>query len=159
MLFYDYEFETKKYQNMWRCITTNTFENMELYHRKQFSMNRLLSNFKKAFKIAPITLKNSIDSTYYKHKLLAIYLLTKYSSEEFETIAKEFNISVDTVMLIDANKTYAITFQDEIKLFFKQFENDYLMGKKSSLAFNESIELSISRQSNVEKDIILKITT
>ena len=139
MMYYDYNFKNEANQNTWRCITSKTFENMELYYRKQLFMIRILSYFRKAFKIAPITLKTSTDNKHYKYKLLAIYLLTKYSSEEFETIAKEFNISVDTVMLIDANKTYATTFQDEIKLFFKQFEDDYLLSRKASLSFQEDV--------------------
>ena len=154
MMFYDYEFETEEYQNTWRCISNNTFQSMELYYRKQFSISRLLSYFKKAFRIAPITLKNSTDDTLYKHKLLGIYLLTKYSNAEFEILAKEFNTSLETINLIASNNTYMTTFQDDIKLFFKQFEDDFLIDRKSSLAFKESVELAISRQSNVEEDII-----
>ena len=154
MMFYDYEFEGIEYQNTWRCISSNTFENMELYYRKQFSMQRLLSYSKKAFGITPITLKNSTDDILYKHKLLGIYLLVKYSNEEFEVIAKEFNTSLETIILVSTNNTYMTTFQDNIKLFFKQFEDDFLMDRKSSLAFKESMELAISRQSNVEEDII-----
>jgi len=154
MMFYDYEFETEKYQNAWRCISNNTFQSMELYYRKQFSMPRLLSYFKKTFKIAPITLKKSTDDKLYKYKLLGIYLLTKYSNTEFEVIAKEFNTSLETINLISSNNTYVTTFQDDIKLFFKQFEDDFLIDRKSSLAFKESVELAISRQSNVEEDII-----
>ena len=154
MMLYDYEFEGVECQNTWRCISNNTFQNIELYYRKQFSMPRLLSYFKKAFKIAPITLKRSTDDKLYKYKLLGIYLLTKYSNTEFEVIAKEFNTSFETINLISSNKTYMTTFQDDIKLFFKQFEDDFLMDRKSSLAFKESVELAVSRQSNVERDII-----
>ncbi len=98
--YYDYRFQTEEHNNTWRCITTHTFENMELYFRKQFSMNRLLSHFTKAFHIAPITLKNSKEDKHYEKKMLAIYLLCKYSKEGFETIAEEFHISVDTVEMI-----------------------------------------------------------
>ena len=154
MMFYDYEFETEEYQNAWRCISNNTFQSMELYYRKQFSMPRLLSYFKKTFQIAPITLKNSTEDKHYQYKLLAIYLLTKYSKTEFEVIAKEFHTSLDTINLISSNNTYMTSFKDDIKLFFKQFEDDFLMDRKSSLAFKESVELAISRQSNVEEDII-----
>jgi len=99
MMFYDYEFKSEEYQNTWRCISTNIFKSMELYYRKQFSMHQLLRYFKKAFGITPITLKNGTDDKCYKHKLLAIYLLTKYSDEEFEVIASEFNTSVETISL------------------------------------------------------------
>jgi len=116
---------------------------MELYYRKQFSMQRLLSYYKKTFKITPITLKTSHQDKHYKHKLLAIYLLTKYSKEEFELIAKEFHTSLQTIHLIATNNTYKTTFQDEIKLFFKQLEENFLIERKSSLAFQESIELAL----------------
>ncbi len=152
--FYNYEFRSEEYNNRWRCILSNKFNSMELYYRKQFSMQRLLSHYKKAFKIAPITLKTSHKDKHYKHKLLAIYLLTKYSKEEFELIAKEFHTSLQTIHLIAANNTYKTTFEDDIKLFFKQFEDDYLVDRKSSLAFKESVELASSRQPNVKKDII-----
>ena len=140
-LYYAYHFKTEKYNNSWRCITTHTFENMELYFRKQFSMNRLLSYFRKAFHIAPVTLKNSTEDKYYEKKMLAIYLLCKYSKESFQMIAEEFHISVETVILISANSTCRTSFQDKIKLFFKQFEDDYLEDRKSSLAFRESVLL------------------
>ena len=140
MMFYDYEFNSVKYQDAWECILKYRFESMELYYRKQFSMSRLLSHFKKAFKIAPITIKNSTEKALYKHKTLAIYLLTKYSKEEFKVISKEFHISLETINQISSNNTY---FQDEIKLFFKQFEDDFLMERKSSLAFQESIEKAL----------------
>ena len=137
-MFYDYEFESVKYQNSWRCISNNTFENMELYYRKQFNMKSILSYFRKAFGIAPITLKNSKEDKHYKHKLLVIYLLTKYSQEDFKVIANEFHITLDTVNLIYSNDTYGRTFEDEIKLFFKQFESEYLMSTKCLLALEET---------------------
>ena len=139
--FYDYKFKGVEYQNSWRCILNNTFKNMELYYRKQSSMRALLSSFRKAFHIAPITLKNSVNDTTYKYKLLAIYLLTKYSKEDFTVIATEFNINVDTVNLIYSNTTYQTVFQDDIKLFFKQFEDEYLGSRKQSLVQEETIEL------------------
>jgi len=144
-LYYNYRFQTEEYNNSWRCITTHTFENMELCFRKQFSMTRLLSHFKKAFHIAPITLKNSQEDKHYEKKMLAIYLLCKYSEESFETIAGEFHISVDTVEMIATNNTYKINFENDIKLFFKQFEADYLEGRKSSLAFSESLLLDFEK--------------
>jgi len=140
-LYYDYRFKTEKYNNSWRCITTHTYENMELYFRKQFSMNRLLSSFKKAFHIATVTLKNSTEDKYYEKKILAIYLLCKYSKESFEVIAKEFITSLETVKLISTNSIFQTSFQEDIKLFFKQFEDDYLEDRKSVLAFRETISL------------------
>ena len=78
MMFNNHKFKSDKYIKTWQCIVSNTFENMELFYRKQFTMQRLLSYYRKAFHIAPITLKNCTDDRYYEKKLLAIYLLTKY---------------------------------------------------------------------------------
>lgn len=118
IMYHNYRFQTQEYQNSWRCIQTHTFENMELYFRKQLSMQRLLSNFKKVFQITPVTLKNSTQDQYYKHKLLAIYLLSKYSKETFNEIAIEFKTSADIVLLISSNDTYRASFLTDIKLFF-----------------------------------------
>lgn len=152
MMYYDYEFQSVDNQNRWDCIINNTFENMQLYYRKQLSMLSLLIYFKKAFKITPITLKNSIDDKYYRYKILAIYLLTKYSNEDFEDVAKEFHISLETVYLIASNSAYAKTFQNDIKLFFKQFEDDFLVSQKSSLAFAEKLK-NLSQDNLMSKKI------
>lgn len=137
MLYHDYEFKSVEFQNTWRCLVNNTFENMELYYRKQFSMQGLLCYYKKAFGITPLKIKNSNDNKYYRSKILAIYLLTKYSDEDFEIIATEFNISIETVNLIHTNNIYKMNFQDDMKLFFKHFEDEYLTSRKSSLAWQE----------------------
>ena len=92
MLFHDYKFENSFYKEMWQCVLEHTYDNMKLYYRKQLSMRKVLSTFRKVFHIAPITLKQQ-DDKYYKQKLLAIYLLTKYSNETYEFIASEFKIS------------------------------------------------------------------
>ena len=144
MIYYNYEFKTKKYQERWKCLTTHTFENIELYYRKQLSMRSVLSHFRKAFKIAPITLKTSKNDKYYRDKLLALYLLSKYSNAKFEEIASEFNISVKTVESISSTELYVLTFQKDIRFYFKSFEVDFLEEKKSSLAFQESIMQKIS---------------
>ena len=151
MMFYDYKFKTEVYRIQWSSVSSNTFEHMELYYRKQLPISRVMSFYRKVFHIAPATVKNYTDDKLYRYKILAIYLLTKYSKESFETIAKEFHTSVDTVRLIDSNSMYAKTFLDEIKEFFKQFENDFLESQKSSLAFMEKIKLTADKQSNLRQ--------
>jgi len=144
MIYYNYEFKTKEYQEKWKCLTTYTFENMELYYRKQLSIRSVLSHFKKAFNIAPITLKTSKKDEHYRYKLLALYLLSKYSDAKFEDIASEFKTSVKTVNLISSTELYVFIFQKDIKFYFKSFEVDFLEDRKSSLAFQESIMQKIS---------------
>jgi len=141
MMYYDYEFKTKEYQDRWECLRTHTFENMELYYRKQLSIRSVLSHFRKAFKIAPITLKTSKKSEHYRYKLLALYLLSKYSDAKFEDIASEFKTSIKTVNLISSTELYVFTFQKDIRFYFKSFEVYFLEERKSSLAFQESITI------------------
>jgi len=69
-------------------------------------------------------------------------------------IAEAFNISVETLQLISANDTYSSVFRDDIKLFFKQFEEEFLVDRKSALALSESVELALSSEANLKKDII-----
>jgi len=144
MMYYDYEFKTKEYQDRWKCLTTHTFENMDLYYRKQLSIRSALSHFRKAFKIAPITLKTSKKDEYYRYKLLALYILSKYSNAKFDEIASEFCILTQTVESISENELYKLTFKDNINFYFKSFEVDFLEERKSFLAFQESIMQKIS---------------
>lgn len=139
-IFSDYEFISEEYQNYWRCITTHTYESMELYYRKQLTMRSLLSLFRQAFHIAPITLKNTKENKYYHFKLLAIYLLTKYSNADFSDIAKEFHIDEETVRLIHNNSTYQNTFLDDIKRFFKEIEDTFLSARKVDLGLKEVLK-------------------
>ena len=148
------EFRSIEYQNSWRCITCNTFENMELYYRKFFSMKEVLNYFETVFDLHIEVLFDSNIIYFEEDKLLLIYLLTKYSKEDFQVIANKFNISLDTVKLITGNSSFKIVFQDDIKLFFKQFESDYLIFKEQSLQWEEFLEVPLSRQSNVKEDII-----
>ena len=129
-LYHNQNLKSQTSQDMWNVVMAHRFETMELYYRKQFSMGRVLSIFRKAFKIAPITLKNSkSDDKNYTKKLFALYLLTKYSKNSFEEIATEFHISVDDLTQISSKK-FDIK---DIKLFFKSFENEYLEDVRSSL--------------------------
>jgi len=139
MLYHDYNFKIKEYQDIWNSILENRFESMELYFRKQFSIQRLLSYFKKAFGITPITIKNSIKDEHKRYRILAIYLLVKYSKEDFKYTAEQFHIALDVVENINLDKKYRLIFEKDIKLFFKQFEEDYILEQKSSLAFRESM--------------------
>ena len=140
MIYYDYNFKTKEYQDIWNSILENRFESMELYFRKQFSIQRLLSYFKKAFSITPVTIKNSTKDEHKRYRILAIYLLVKYSKEDFKYIAQQFHIALDVVENINLDKKYRLFFKVDIKLFFKQFEEDYLLEQKSSLSFQDSIQ-------------------
>ena len=143
MIFYDYVFKTTKFQQKWNNIISYTFENMELYYRKQLSMQRLLSYFRRAFHITPTTIKRSNDEKLFSKKLLAIYLLTKYSNESFEDIAKEFYISLETLEFIAKNRALSSLYIDDIRLFFKQFEEDYIYEMKALLAFEEKLSLDL----------------
>lgn len=134
---YNQNLKSQTSQDMWKVIMAHKFETMELYYRKQFSMGRVLSIFRKAFKVAPITLKNAkSDDKNYAKKLFVLYLLTKYSKNSFEEIATEFHISVNDLTQI-ASKKFDI---EDIKLFFKSFENEYLEDVRSSLYMKDLLD-------------------
>lgn len=135
--FSEYEFKSEECKTSWNWIKIYIYENMELRYSKYFSMEILLMHFRKAFKIAPITLKNSNEKKHSTYRYLVIYLLTKYSQESFEEISKHFHISIKRVKQISLDNRYKINYLDDIKLFFKQFENEYLLARKDTLALQE----------------------
>jgi len=137
-IYHDYQFTSQKYQNIWHCITSHTFENMELYYRKKIPINKIWSTYRKAFNITPITLKTTTDKVLYKHKILSIYLLCHYSNEELSLISSEFNMSLSKITTIATNDTIRIKFQDEIKSFFKILEEEFLLNRRTRLALTES---------------------
>ena len=152
MIYYDYKFKTKEFQDNWNSILTDTFEKMKLHYVKSFSMRALLSHFKKSFGITPITIKNSIKDEHKRYRILAIYLLTKYSNEDFSLIANEFHMSLESVNEISSNKEHENNFKDDIKLFFKEFEDDFIMEQKSTLSFQEDMGnfLNLNLSSTIE---------
>ena len=154
MINYDYQFKTQKYQSKWRDILENTFTHIECDYRKNKDLliSGVLSRFKKVFGITPKTLKDSTDNALYRYKMLAIYLLVKYSKESFETIAREFHITVETVEEIDSNEMYFKLFEEEIKKYFNSFKEDYLLNLRSVLAFEEQAEIIIENKKANKKD-------
>jgi len=138
MIYYDYNFKTKEYQDIWNSILENRFESMEFYFRKQFSMQRLLSYFKKAFSITPVTIKTSTKNEHKKYRILAIYFLVKYSKEDFKYIAEQFHMALNDFENINLDKKYRLIFEEDIKLFFKELEENFLYDRRSTLAFSES---------------------
>ncbi len=55
---------------------------MQKYYKNRMSLNGILSIFKKVFHITPITLKTDLSENKRYLRILAIYLLLKYSSEK-----------------------------------------------------------------------------
>ncbi|WP_434581559.1 hypothetical protein MLC52_05425 [Sulfurimonas sp. NW15] len=107
-------------------------------------MRQVLSRFRKAFKIAPATLKEPTKDEHYKYKMLVIYLLTKYSHEEYAFIAKEFHATIETIELIALDTNYDKMFEEERKLFFREFEDEYLLDVKTTLSLQEKVMLNIN---------------
>lgn len=142
-IYYNKELKTKEQKDRWNYILDHRFESMELYYRNVLSMSRLLSIFRRVFKVAPITIKNAKeDNKYYSKKLFAIFLLTKYSKSLTEDIAKEFHISSDIVANIAIDSIYKEDLIEDSKLFFKGFEVEYLEQIKSELLFKEFLSES-----------------
>ena len=82
LIYYNYEFKSSKYQELWKDELENTISNMQKYYKNRMSLNGILSRFKKVFHITPITLKTDLSENKRYLRILAIYLLLKYSSEK-----------------------------------------------------------------------------
>ena len=109
--------------------------------KKYPQLDAILSIFKKVFHITPITLKTDLSLNKRYLRRLAIYLLLTYSFEEKEKIALEFQISLNE---LEQFENIDIGFTNDIKTFFDYFKNDYLLERKSNLAFQEEISLNLT---------------
>lgn len=141
LIYYNYEFKSSKYQELWKDELENTIFNMQKYYKNRMSLNAILSIFKKVFHITPITLKTDLSLNKRYLRRLAIYLLLTYSFEEKEKIALEFQISLNE---LEQFENIDIGFTNDIKTFFDYFKNDYLLERKSNLAFQEEISLNLT---------------
>ena len=141
LIYYNYEFKSPKYQELWKDELENTIFNMQKYYKNRMSLNAILSIFKKVFHITPITLKTDLSLNKRYLRRLAIYLLLTYSFEEKEKIALEFQISLNE---LEQFENIDIGFTNDIKTFFYYFKNDYLLERKSNLAFQEEISLNLT---------------
>ena len=141
LIYYSYEFKSPKYQELWKDELENTIFNMQKYYKNRMSLNAILSIFKKVFHITPITLKTDLSLNKRYLRRLAIYLLLTYSFEEKEKIALEFQISLNE---LEQFENIDIGFTNDIKTFFDYFKNDYLLERKSNLAFQEEISLNLT---------------
>ena len=141
LIYYNYEFKSPKYQELWKDELENTIFNMQKYYKNRMSLNAILSIFKKVFHITPITLKTDLSSNKKYLRTLAVYLLLTYSFEEKEKIALEFQISLKE---LEQFQNIDIDFKNDIKTFFEYFKNDYLLERKSNLAFQEEISLNLT---------------
>ena len=141
LIYYNYEFKSPKYQELWKDELENTIFNMQKYYKNRMSLNAILSIFKKVFHITPITLKTDLSLNKRYLRRLAIYLLLTYSFEEKEKIALEFQINLNE---LEQFENIDIGFTNDIKTFFDYFKNDYLLERKSNLAFQEEISLNLT---------------
>lgn len=55
LIYYNYEFKSSKYQELWKDELENTISNMQKYYKNRMSLNGILSRFKKVFRITPIS--------------------------------------------------------------------------------------------------------
>ena len=154
LIYYNYEFKSSKYQELWKDELENTISNMQKYYKNRMSLNAILSIFKKVFHITPITLKSDLSLNKRYLRTLAIYLLLTYSFEEKEKIALEFQISLNE---LEQFQNIDIGFTNDIKTFFEYFKNDYLLERKSNLAFQEEISLNLTDGVLKQIDKILSI--
>lgn len=141
LIYYDYEFKSSEYQELWKDELENSISNMQKYYKNRMSLNAILSIFKKVFNLTPITLKTDLSENKRYLRTLAIYLLLEYSFEKKEKIALEFQISLNELEQFD---NIDVDFTHDIKTFFEYFKNEYLLERKSNLAFQEEISLNLT---------------
>lgn len=141
--YYDYEFKSSKYQELWKDELENTISNMQKYYKNRMSLNTILSIFKKVFHITPISLKTDLSSNKKYLRTLAIYLLLTYSFEKKEKIALEFQIGLNEL--------------EQFQNIDIDLKNDYLLERKSNLAFQEEISLNLTDEVLKQIDRILSI--
>ena len=132
LMYYDYEFKSLKYQELWKNELEDTISNMQKYYKNRISLNGILAIFKKVFHITPITLKSDLSLNKRYLRTLAIYLLLTYKKKKKEKIALEFQIGLNE---LEQFQNIDIGFTNDIKTFFEYFKDDYLIERKSNLAF------------------------
>lgn len=137
----DYEFKSPTYKKFWKNELENTIPNMQKYYKNSMSLNAILSIFKKVFHVTPIALKTDLSQNRKYLRTLAIYLLFEYSFEEKEKILHEFKITPNELVQFE---NIDVDFTNDINAFFEYFKNDYLIERKSNLAFQEEIELNLT---------------
>lgn len=107
LIYYNYEFKSSKYQELWKDELENSISNMQKYYKNCMSLNAILSIFKKVFHITPIILKTDLSENKRYLRILAIYLLLKYSCEKKDKIALEFQINpIDLEKFEDIDATF-----------------------------------------------------
>ena len=141
LIYYDYEFKSSEYQELWKDELENSISNMQKYYKNRMSLNAILSIFKKVFNLTPITLKTDLSENKRYLRTLAIYLLLEYSFEKRKKIALEFQISLNELEQFD---NIDVDFTHDIKTCFEYFKNEYLLERKSNLAFQEEISLNLT---------------
>lgn len=137
----NYEFKSPKYKKLWENELENTIPNMQRYYKNRMSLNKILSIFKKVFHITPITLKTDLSENRRYLRTLAIYFLLEYCVEEKEKITHDFQVTPNELVQF---KNIDIDFVNDINAFFEYFKNDYLIERKSNLAFQEEISLNLT---------------
>lgn len=141
LIYYNYEFKSPKYQELWKDELENTIFNMQKYYKNRMSLNGILSRFKKVFHITPITLKTGLSPNKRYLRTLAIYLLFEYSCEKKDKIALEFQINTSD---LEKFESIDATFTNDIETFFEYFKNEYLLERKTNLAFQEEMSLNLT---------------
>ncbi len=154
LLYLNYEFKSPKYKKLWENELENAIPNMQEYYKNRMSLNKILSIFKKVFHITPITLKTDLSQNRRYLRTLAIYLLFEYSCKEKDKIAHEFQINLNELVQFE---NIDIDFTNDINTFFEYFKNEYLIERKSNLAFQEEISLNLTDEVLKQIDKILSI--
>ena len=136
-LFDDYAFQTDEYKKRWQSVLDNRFEYMKQHYKNKLPDVRIMILFRRAFSITPKAIKEASVSPTPREKLLAIYLVVKYSALPLLSIAEDFHVSVDTVKKIGGDKAYIQKFEEDEQKFLQDLEDDFLALQKRDYALEE----------------------
>ena len=132
MIYYDYEFKTEKYRKKYQYELDNIDINI-----KNISIQQVVSNFRKLFKITPARLRVFEMDNYYKQ--FAIYVCLNYTNVSNADIVEYFNISFNDITQILQNCKLKTKYQKDIDRLFEPYKNDYLANIRACLAAREDI--------------------
>lgn len=137
--FYDYEFKTEATKKKWKDFLDNIDEEMKLSYKRRSSLS-ILINFKRSFNITPYTLRHSQKNEHADHRKFALYLLVHYSKDTLDDIANDFNTSIDEIQSVKSNEDLHAEYVEKIKMFFEPLKAGFKEGRRTSLAFSETIQ-------------------
>jgi|GEM_PF-6505818 len=138
----NYSFKLKVTQNQWDAVCRNVYTYM-----KYDCSNQGVDVFKyieKMYKITPKSLKIDESKQLSEVRSLTIYLLANYSFLSLQDISNDFkNITIDDLKCMKNDKILDIKYEEQTKIFFDYFKEDYLEFIYQYMAKCEDLSMSV----------------